>query len=162
VEREHIDKVRPVRLFVLFGLLLDPWFTIRFLFLSFYYFMNTRILPNARSGLRWKEFIGLIKQESTAFQDLEAPARALLNEKPALRTIVFGHTHRPMNRIYPDGKQYLNTGTWTKMVNLDWRGLGQEFRLTFALIKMSESGAKSDCELHHWVGQVGPYRRFTA
>ena len=52
-EREYIDKIRPVKVYVLFGLLLDPWFTIRFAFLSFFYFFKTRFIysPKRRARL---------------------------------------------------------------------------------------------------------------
>ena len=63
-----------------------------------------------------------------------------------------------MNKVYPDGKQYINTGTWTKMINLDWRSLGQQFCLTFALVKIKDGQSQS--ELRHWVGEYSPHRMF--
>ena len=47
-EREFIDKVRPVKLFLLVGLFVDPWFTIRFCFLTVVYFLKTRFVYSPR------------------------------------------------------------------------------------------------------------------
>ena len=157
-EREFLDKIRPVKVFVIFGLILDPWFTIRFCFLSAFYFIKTRILGRAGSRLRWQELLGYAKQESKFFQDLEGQAREILESKPEIKTVIFGHTHRPMDKVYPDGKQYINTGTWTKMIQMDWRGLGLSFKRTFALIKIRNGKAR--CELRVWVGESGPHKIF--
>jgi UDP-2,3-diacylglucosamine pyrophosphatase LpxH len=159
-EREFIDKVRPVKVFVLFGLILDPWFTIRFVLLSVFYFLKTRFVysPKRRSSL--KVTAEIVKQETTFLLDLERQARRLLDQEQDVQTVIFGHTHKPMNKVYPDGKQYINTGTWTKMINLDWRSIGQQFCLTFAFIKIREG--KAQCELRQWVGEHSPHKVFQA
>ena len=173
-ERSYVDKVRPLKVFVLFGLILHPIFTLRFVIYSGYYFLKTRIewVLKRRSG-GWKETIGLLKQEARLFQDLEDEARLLHQEMPEVRTVIFGHTHRPMDRVYPDGKQYINTGTWTRMINLDWSGLGQNLRMTFAHVKIEDpvpdSGAEPTdvavkphirAELREWVGEHYPHHSF--
>lgn len=157
-ERTHFDKVRPIKAFVLFGLFMDPWFTLRFLFLSGYYFLRTRIFGSShgKSGLR--EFLDIFKQETRVFQTLEAEAQEILGRTDGLQTIIFGHTHRPMDKIFQDGKQYINTGTWTKMVNLDWGGLGQNFQRTYAYIHFRGGQARS--ELREWIGTQAPHRSF--
>lgn len=157
-EREFIDKVRPVKVFVLFGLILDPWFTIRFVLLSVFYFLKTRFIysPKRRSSL--KVTAEIVKQETSFLLDLERQARKLLDQEKEIRTIIFGHTHMPLNKVYPDGKQYINTGTWTKMVNLDWRNIGQQFCLTFAIVKIKNN--QSECELRQWVGEHSPHKPF--
>jgi UDP-2,3-diacylglucosamine pyrophosphatase LpxH len=157
-EREFIDKVRPVKVFVLFGLLMDPWFTIRFCFLSAFYFLKTRFVWSPKRRSRFRVTLDILRQETRLFQDLESEARGLLDSRPEIQTVVFGHTHRPMNKIYPDGKQYINTGTWTKMINLDWGRIGQQFSLTFAFIRLKDG--KAHCELRHWVGEHSPHKLF--
>ncbi|MGZ3696959.1 MAG: hypothetical protein ACXWP5_02600 [Bdellovibrionota bacterium] len=146
-EREFLDKVRPVKAFIFFGMIMDPWFTIKFCFLSTFYFLKTRLVwsPKRRSSI--KVTAEILKQETKLFQDLEREARHRLDQGKEIQTIIFGHTHRPMDKVYPDGKQYINTGTWTKMINLDWRSIGQQFCLTFALVKIGEGRAQ--CELRH-------------
>lgn len=157
-EREYIDKIRPVKVFVIYGLIFDTVFTLRFCFLSAYYFIKTRIgnlfrISGFKGALR-----EILRPESRFFQDLEGAARKRLSEVKEVQTVIFGHTHRPMNKVYPDGKQYINTGTWTKMIDLDWRGLGQQFRRTFALIYILDGKAR--CELRQWVGESSPHKIF--
>ncbi|MBC7691688.1 MAG: metallophosphoesterase [Methylotenera sp.] len=155
-EREFIDKVRPIKVFVLFGMILDPWFTIRFVALSSFYFIKTRFTRSPKRRASWKVTMDILRQETKMFLDLEEEARMVLDEREDLKTVIFGHTHRPMNKIYPDGKQYINTGTWTKMINLDWRGLGQQFRRTFALVQIEGDTAR--CELRQWAGEHSPHK----
>lgn len=159
-EREHIDRVRPVPVAVLLGLLFDPWFTIRFAFLSAFYFVRARLLAPGLSRRRTvRQIFDRWKIESQVFQDLEGPARQILDQRPGIHTVIFGHTHRPMQRVYPDGKQYLNTGTWAKYVNLDWRTMGSHALKTFAVLRLAE-GAAAQAELRQWVGESGPHKAF--
>jgi hypothetical protein len=53
-EREFLDKVRPVKLYIMIGLIFDPWFTLKYVFLSVYYFLKTRFVysPKRRASLR--------------------------------------------------------------------------------------------------------------
>ena len=157
-ERDHLDKVRPVKAFVLFGLILDPIFTLKFMFLSGFYFLKTRFVYSPKRRARLKVTAEILSQEATFFLDLEKQARRLLDHEKDVRTVIFGHTHKPMNKMYPDGKQYINTGTWTKMINLDWRSLGQQFCFTFALVRLTEG--RAECDLRHWVGEHGPHKSF--
>lgn len=158
-EREYVDKIRPIKAFVLFGLVFDTLFTLKFCFLCAFYFLKTRFVysPKRRSTL--KVTAEILAQETEFLLDLEKQARKLLETRSELQTVILGHTHKPMNRIFPDGKQYINTGTWTKMVNLDWRSLGETYKLTFALVEIGEDG-KAQCDLRHWVGEASPHRTF--
>jgi UDP-2,3-diacylglucosamine pyrophosphatase LpxH len=159
-EREYIDKVRPVKVYVLFGLLVDPLFTLKFCFLSVFYFFKTKISGvYSQKRYQFQDWVNYFRQETTYFLDLEAQAREVLDQSPKIRTVIMGHTHRPMDKIYPDGKQYINTGTWTKMIQLDFRGLGQSYMRTFAFIKIRNGKAR--CELRQWVGESGPHKMFT-
>jgi UDP-2,3-diacylglucosamine pyrophosphatase LpxH len=159
IERDYLDKVRPIRVFILLGLLFDPWFTLKYAFLSGFYFLKTRFIYSSKRRASIKVTAKIIKEQSSAMLlDLEAEARQLLQEKPEVNTVIFGHTHKPMNRIWPDGKQYINTGTWTKMINLDLRNLGRQYALTFAFVKIKEG--KASCELRQWSGETGPHRVF--
>lgn len=160
-EREFLDKIRPVKLYVVFGLLVDPWFTIRFVFVSMYYFIKTRFVysPKRRSTL--KVTAEIIKQETDFFLDLEKQARKLLDQESEVKTVIFGHTHKPMQKAYADGKQYINTGTWTKMINLDLRSLGRsQYSLTFAFVRIKDGQAQAD--LRYWVGEHSPHKVFQA
>jgi len=158
-EREYLDKIRPIKAYVLFGLLLDPWFTLKFCFLSIYYFIRTRFIYNSKRQSKLRVTAEILKQETDFLLDLEKQARRLLDQDEQVRTVIFGHTHKPMNKVYPDGKQYINTGTWTKMINADWRSIGRsQYCLTFALVQIRDG--KSECDLRYWMGEYSPHRVF--
>jgi UDP-2,3-diacylglucosamine pyrophosphatase LpxH len=157
-QREYIDKVRPAKAFVFFGMILDPMFTLKFVFLSIFYFLKTRFVYSPKRTSNLLITAEILKQETDFLLDLERQARRLLDHEKYVQTVIFGHTHKPMNKVYPDGKQYINTGTWTKMINLDWRTIGQQFCLSFAFIRIQDG--KSKCELRQWVGEHSPHRLF--
>jgi len=158
-EREFIDKVRPIKAFILIGLFMDPLFTLKFCFLSAFYFLKTRFVYSRKRRSRLSVTAKILKEETSNFLlDLERQARDLLDEKAEVRTVIFGHTHKPMDKVYPDGKQYINTGTWTKMVNLDIRHVGQQYALTFALVQIENDQAR--CDLRHWIGEHSPHKTF--
>lgn len=157
-EREFLDKVRPIKVFVLVGLLVDPWFTLRYVLLSVFYFLRTRFVYSPKRRSRLSVTLEILKQETNFLQDLEKPARKLLDQEADVKTVIFGHTHKPMNKLYPDGKQYINTGTWTKMINLDWRNIGNQYCLSFAYVRIRDG--KAQCELRYWLGEHSPHKAF--
>lgn len=160
-EREYVDKVRPVKAMILWGLFFDTWFTLKFVFLSTFYFMKTRFIYSPQRRSRLNVTVKILQQETTTFlQDLEADARHLLEKRSDIHTIIMGHTHHPMCKSYQHGKTYINTGTWTKMINLDLRGIGGGYRLTFALIEYDEHD-HPHASLEQWVGEYKPHRGFT-
>lgn len=160
-EREYVDKVRPIKAMILWGLLFDIAFTLKFVFLSLFYFMQTRFIYSPKRRSRLTVTAKILQQEVTTFLlSLEQDARNLLDQNPDVHTVIFGHTHLPMCKSYPDGKVYINTGTWTKMINLDLRGIGSGYKLTFALIEYEASG-KANASLQQWIGEYAPHRAFT-
>lgn len=156
--RANIDKIRPLKVYAFFGLIFDPVFTAKFLMLSLFYFLRTRIFVKSQKLFGFKHTMKILSQERTFFIDLEHEAKEVLRADPSVHTIVFGHTHLPMHRVYANGRQYLNSGTWTKMVYLDWRYIGEPFRKTFVLIHIRNGEIKA--ELNQWMGIKNPYQAF--
>lgn len=160
MERDYVDKVRPVKAMMLWGLFFDTWFVLKFAFFSLFYFMKTRFIYSSKRRSQLSVTIEILKQESTTFlQDLEASARQILNNAPDVHTVIMGHTHHPMHKVYQDGKAYINTGTWTKMINLDIRTIGNNYQLTFAKIDYRNS-EKPEVTLNQWMGDHKPYSLF--
>jgi UDP-2,3-diacylglucosamine pyrophosphatase LpxH len=160
-DRDYVDKVRPAKAMIIWGLFTDTWFTIRFLAVTIFYFLKTRFVYSPSRRSRLSVTARILKQESQTFlQDLQDAARFVLDHKPHIHTVIFGHTHLPMHKTYPDGRAYINTGTWTKMINLDFRGLGggNNYRLTFAFIEIKEG--KSTASLQQWTGEHKIHRTF--
>jgi UDP-2,3-diacylglucosamine pyrophosphatase LpxH len=144
---------------MLISLIFDPIFTIKFFLMNLFYFLNTRFIYNPRRRATIGNTLAIMRDEITPFYGLEDDARALLDANEKVTTVIFGHTHGPMQRFYRDGKTYINTGTWTKMVNVDWRSIGrQQYCLTFALVRLADG--KAECDLRQWVGEHSPHKVF--
>ncbi len=155
-ERAHLDKIRPVKVFALLGLIFDPVFTLRFIMLSFYYFVKTRVMGRSSTLFGFRRTLQTVFQDRSYFLDLEDQAFEMLVRNPRLHTVVMGHTHLPMHRVYANGRQYLNSGTWTKMVHLDWKYLGEPMHRTFVLVTIRNGEVKA--ELNQWAGVRMPYQ----
>ncbi len=158
-EREYIDKVKPVKVFLVWGLITDTIFTMKFILLSSFYFMRTRFVYSPRRKATIWNTLKIMQEEITPFHGLEDDARVILDAKPAVNIVIFGHTHGAMQQRYRDGKIYINTGTWTRMVNLDLRHLGQTMRPTFALVEYDDGG-KATATLQEWLGEHAPHKLF--
>jgi UDP-2,3-diacylglucosamine pyrophosphatase LpxH len=158
-EVDHIDKVKPAKLFMLFGLFVHPIAIIKLFLFSTFYFLNTRFVYNPKRRATIANTLAIMKEEITPFYGLEDDARRVLDENPQIHTVIFGHTHGPMQRYYSNGKTYINSGTWTRMINLDFRNLGQSSKLTFAYIEYDESGHPK-ATLEEWFGLPKPHRAF--
>ena len=52
------------------------------------------------------------------------------------KVLIVGHTHEPVFREYSDGTKFINTGTWTRMVNLDLSHDLNDTPLTYAKIQI--------------------------
>ena len=159
-ERTNLDKIRPLKVFAFFGILLDPIFTLKFFLLSTFYYLRTRITRKTQSFFGIRRTFQVITQERSFFLDLEREAREVLELDPSLHTVIMGHTHLPMHRVYENGRQYLNSGTWTKMIYLDWRFIGEPFRKTFILVHIKNGEIKA--ELNQWMGVKNPYSAFSS
>ncbi len=158
-ERRDLDKIRPLKVFAFFGLLFDPIFTMKFLLLSTFYFVRTRILSRSKSLFGFRHTLKMVFQERSFFLDLEREAKDVLMQDPTMSTIIFGHTHLPMHRVFGNGKQYLNSGTWTKMIYMDWRFFGEPIRKTFVLVSLKNGEVKA--ELNQWTGFNNPYQPYS-
>lgn len=158
-ERDWVDKVKPIKLMLIWGLFTDTIFMLKFIFLTSFYFLRTRFVYSPKRSATLSQTIKIMQQEITPFHGLEKDARALLDKKSDVHTVIFGHTHGAMQQRFPDGKTYINTGTWTRMVNLDLRHLGQSVRLTFALVEYDETGTPRT-SLQEWIGQHSPHKMF--
>ncbi len=156
-ERDYVDKVKPAKFFMLYGLIMDPIFTIKFFLLSMFYFLHTRFTYSPKRRATIWNTLNIMRQEITPFYGLESSARHILDNNPHVHTVIFGHTHGAMQVNFRDGKTYINTGTWTRMINLDLRHLGQQVQLTFALVEYDASGAPS-ASLQEWFGLHSPHK----
>jgi UDP-2,3-diacylglucosamine pyrophosphatase LpxH len=167
LERDHVNAVRPIKQFIVHGLLYDTFFILRFLIANGYFYFMIRFLRYYRLKLGWKKIIEDIVGELTLFQDYESLTRAFFEEHEDANVLIVGHTHAPIFREYSDGTIFINTGTWTRMVNLDLSHDMNDTPLTYAKIEVFENDKQSEgvltkrVKLNRWSPKSDlPYEEF--
>lgn len=158
-ERPFINAVRPIKHFIIHGILFDTFFTIRFMLSNFYYFVMVRFWHFYMTKRSLKQVFEDIFRELELFQDYETLTREFFAENPQSRVLIVGHTHNPMLRIFNDGTTFINTGTWTRMVNLDLNQWNNGNVLTYAKVlvknlefEMEDFDKNVEVDLKHWMG----------
>lgn len=156
--RDYINAVRPINKFMINGLIYDTLFTLRFAFSNMIYFLMVRFLFIFQQNKKMKEIWENLKVDMALFKDYESMTQDFLIENSHIHALIVGHTHDPIFREYDDGSIFINTGTWTKMYNLDFGKNFQGARLTFAKIDVKYEKAENSfdhllIELNEWKGR---------
>jgi UDP-2,3-diacylglucosamine pyrophosphatase LpxH len=136
--RDYINAVRPINKFMINGIIYDFLYTLRFAFANFYYFLMVRFVMIFKQNKGIFEVLEHVRKEIQLFQNYEAITEEFVTKNEDVHALIVGHTHDPIFREYDDGSVFINTGTWTKMYNLDF---GKNFygaRLTFAKVDVKE------------------------
>jgi UDP-2,3-diacylglucosamine pyrophosphatase LpxH len=159
-EREFINQIRPIKSFLMHGLIFDTLLTLRFMFANAYYFMMVRFLYISKQKRGWWKILKYTLEEIELLNDYQTLTREVFESRPDVNILVVGHTHEAMIKNYPNGSVFINTGTWTKMFNLDFSKKQDGFRLTFAQINIGNE--KDDNilspSLNEWKGKSNlPY-----
>jgi UDP-2,3-diacylglucosamine pyrophosphatase LpxH len=158
-ERSFINAVRPIKHFIIHGIIFDTFFTLRFVLSNIYYFVMVRFwhFYMVKKSLR-QVFQDLIR-ELELFQDYETLTRNFFEKNPESKVLIVGHTHNPTLRLYNDGTIFVNTGTWTRMVNLDLGQWSHGNLLTYAkiLVKnkdyaIADFDKNVEVDLKYWMG----------
>lgn len=168
LERDHVNAVRPVSTFIKHGLIFDTFFIIRFIIANVYYYFMIRFMRYYRLNQGWRKIIEDVVKELTLFQDYETVTRDFFQQNKDSRVLIVGHTHEPIYRDYGDGTKFINTGTWTRMVNLDLSLDQHGTPLTFAKIEVYEDDYSMDnfneavhVSLYKWMPKSPlPYEEF--
>lgn len=170
--RDYINAVRPINKFIINGMIYDFLYTLRFGFANFYYFLMVRFVMIFKQKKKWAEVLELVKSEVQLFQNYEALTEEYVTKNPDVKALIVGHTHDPIFREYDDGSVFINTGTWTKMYNLDFGKNVYGARLTFAKIDVMEFEEHTikdkddrfdhlDISLNEWRGKSDlPFKEF--
>ncbi|EPZ51161.1 calcineurin-like phosphoesterase family protein [Bacteriovorax sp. BAL6_X] len=164
-ERDHVNAVRPINKFLINGLIYDTFFTLRFMLANVIYFIMVRSIFLFKISDNFGDWLKLFFKELTLFQDYESLTFDYLQQAEDTDVLIVGHTHEPICRTYSNGKTFINTGTWTRMYNLDFgKGTGTT-QLTFAKIEVMDSKNDEDIKiqanLHTWMGRnTLPYGTF--
>ncbi len=158
-ERSFINAVRPIKHFLIHGILFDTFFTVRFMLSNFYYFVMVRFWHFYMVKRSLKQVFEDLFRELELFQDYETLTRQYFESNTDSRVLIVGHTHNPTLRIFNDGTMFINTGTWTRMVNLDLGQWNNGHALTYAkvLVKKLDYDIEDfdkhvEVDLKYWMG----------
>lgn len=168
-ERRHINEAKPIRSFLIHGIIFDTFFTVRFIIANFYYYLMVRFLHYFRLKAGWKSIIEDSLNELTLWEDYETLTREFFLKKSDAKVLIVGHTHKPSFREYSDGTKFLNTGTWMRTVNLDLVNDFSDVPRTFAHIQIFKEDYEVDnfeehvsVDLHRWAPKTNlPYEDYT-
>lgn len=166
--RDYINAVRPVNKFIINGIIYDPLYTVRFIFANFYYFFMVRFVMIFKQNKKLSEVLNSVKKEIHLFQNYESLTEEYVTSDENIKALIVGHTHDPIFREYDDGSIFINTGTWTKMYNLDFGKNFNGAKLTFARVDVKEKGEEQtgrfdhlEISLNEWRGRSDlPFREF--
>lgn len=149
-QKRHFDKVLPFGTYLRWLLLYDPRFGFGVVrkIISFFFRSRFRNDPRRKNSLRQTL---KILMEAPLFPDLDEAAERILVTRDDIHTVIFGHNHRPTFRQIAPGKEYVNTGTWNEMTNLEVDRFGSRLLCTFALIEYT--GRKPQVSLKIWRGR---------
>lgn len=157
-ERFHLDHVHPFKRFIQFGLIFDTRFTIKILARLLYYFVRTRLFEAWRRRAGPRETFRILREELGWVGHFDATVEKWMRRSRGVDIIITGHSHEPRIKRMPGGGLYLNTGTWTNMINLDLHRLGQRHGLTYVEITYPDDGGggrggKPRAALLRWCGR---------
>jgi len=143
----YLDRIKPIRSYIRWGLLFDTRKTIIILLQMTWFYIKNRFHPDP---VRRKKFHITLEfvMESFKLGSIIEVARSILKHT-RYRVVIFGHTHKAM-LIEFHGKQYVNTGTWTDIVDMGIDNPGRHSRLTYALIDYETSPPR--VSLREWHG----------
>lgn len=146
----HVDKIRPFRAMVRWGIIFQTAFTVKSFFRLIGYFIKSIFQPDPRNRWGFKSLFKIFF-ESAIFPDLSDSARRILRDE-RVHTVIFGHTHVYQYRQFASNKEYFNTGTWTEITSLDPASFGRITKLTYVAIEYPETGERPRGRLKEWRG----------
>ncbi len=162
-ERDHVNAVRPIRKFIINGLIYDTFFTLRFLFATSYYFIMVRSIYLFKQERSLKKMYKHCMNELELFKDYDTLTMDFFKERPEAQCLIVGHTHDPIFRSFSEGGIFINTGTWTRMYNLDFGKNPSGEQLSFAQVDVLDlKEMEYDINLNIWKGRSDlPYEEFS-
>ncbi|MFH1729446.1 MAG: metallophosphoesterase [Pseudomonadota bacterium] len=157
-ERPYIDQIRPFSRFLLGSLILDVSFTLRLIFKTIYYFCRVRFFKHPARNSKFSRTFKLITKGLTFYPTLDEHAKKILHNNANIQVVIFGHSHIFRIRSFDNNKLYINTGTWTKIMNLDLFEFAQNVKKTYAQIEYYKNEDKPSAFLLEWKGMTKQFK----
>lgn len=143
-------RVRPMRTYLLWAWFFETRFFFRIVW-QFVQLIGKAFSRKLYPGNRFFDLFKIFSQAADS-EALEKNAEILLSSDE-VQKVVFGHAHIPNYRQFRNGKEYFNSGTWTRNLSLDMRSLGSSHRLSYVLIEFGTEGREPQAKLMEWHGR---------
>lgn len=156
--RPHIDKIRPLSLYIKWSLFHDTRFFIYLSWTVFWYLIRTQFPPFGRYN---KNFRITLKQLSkiAIHPKYETNAKRALATRPDVKIVIMGHTHITEWRRFKDGRLYFNSGTWNRVPSMDKALHDNISALTYVLVELSgKKNTIKNAYMNIWKGKWRPYQ----
>lgn len=138
MERPYIDKVKPFTRMLVWMAFFDTFFGIKALFALIFFALDTLFFKLNYRFIDFNTSITNLFNDITVYPNFDWEARRVLNSNDDIHALIMGHTHVLRYRMYREGKEYYNTGTWNEATNLNIGALGTQVMLTYACIEYPE------------------------
>lgn len=151
LDRHLVDHVVPLKRLLFAGLFFDFRFTVKFVARTVYHFVRTRFSRRGNILRRLVDTLRIFRDEISPLGQFDRAAMRALRRTQGVHTLITGHSHGPRCRTLEDGRLYINTGSWLKLINIDTQHLGQSSGPTYALVE-SVGNAPPRTSLRRWYG----------
>ncbi len=148
-KRSYIGQVVPFRLYLRWAFWNDFWFALWQSALVASFFIKMRFIRHPDRYSRFSKTLKILREIFNPVQ-FENVARKLLRDY-SFRVLVMGHNHEAAIRTYANGKQYVNSGTWTPFTSFDPASLGRHSLRSFVVLEKQE-GHPWQPHLREWHG----------
>jgi UDP-2,3-diacylglucosamine pyrophosphatase LpxH len=152
-ERPYLDKVRPLGSFMRWLMLNDTFWFLKTLARAILYFIATRFSRSIYRTTNLVTTMKIFREITWSPPSLSDAAEKVLEANPELHTVIMGHTHLAKHKVFADGREYLNSGTWTELTSLDLSNLGRGTRYTYVLVDYSKNPTRPHAYLREWRGR---------
>jgi len=151
LRRPLFYRVRPMKTYLVWAFLFENRFFFRIIreFLKMIWKAFTKSLYPG-SSLR---DVGTLFRRSADPESIEASAERILSND-AVHKCILAHSRIPDYRQYASGKEYFNSGTWTRTISLDVKSLGPIQKLTYVLVEFKADLPQA--KLMEWRGKFEP------
>jgi UDP-2,3-diacylglucosamine pyrophosphatase LpxH len=153
LERHFINQVQPFRTYLRWAMVFEPLFFVTGGVRAAWFFFKMRFVTHPMRFARFRktlkilgEFINRPSLEEEAERELKGDESGRCD----FDVLIMGHNHQAAFRIFPNGRQYINTGTWIPLTSLDMATLGHRVLRTYA--RIDYVGGKAQASLRIWHG----------
>ena len=152
-QRPYINLVQPFSRYLQAALVTDTAFAASLALKATYYFVKTRFVESRKRAGDLKSTLRILMEEAVVYKDFETQAFEIMTREPELRAVIMGHSHVPMVRSGAGDRLYVNTGTWTKLINLRLPEMGVTHRRTYARVDYPDGPDSPRIGLFQWHGR---------